>query len=230
MECFRQFSRRHFQRSVDQIRTDRYRLSRRSSICIRYSGKFALDVHQRWSYRSTLYITSTDNLLHALSPSGTLQWTFPTGGQLRGSPTIAPDGSILVCSDDGYLYAIRSDGALRWKKNLHAPLHGTAAVTPEGRILCVTSGGDLVSVDEHGDEEWRTSFAQASTLSNAIVDVNGCAYVGGPDGMLSAFGRYGNFLWRFETGGPIQSTPSIAQDGSIAVGSDDGYMYLIGER
>lgn len=178
----------------------------------------------------TLYITSTDKLLYALSSDGTLKWTFPTGGQLRGSPTITPDGTILVCSDDGYLYALRSDAALRWKKNLHAPLHGTAAVTPEGRILCVTTRGDIVSVDEHGDEEWRTSFALVSTFSNAIVDVNGSVYVGGPDGMLSAFGRYGNLLWRFETGGPINSTPSIAQDGSIAVGSDDGYMYLIGER
>jgi len=37
----------------------------------------------------------------------------------------------------------------------------------------------------------------------------------------------GTLKWRYQTGYPIQSSPAIASDGTIYVGSDDHYLYAI---
>jgi len=34
--------------------------------------------------------------------------------------------------------------------------------------------------------------------------------------------------WRYETGDSVRSSPAIGSDGTIYVGSDDGYVYAIG--
>lgn len=37
---------------------------------------------------------------------------------------------------------------------------------------------------------------------------------------------YGGILWRVQTGGPVRSTPAVA-DGRVFIGSGDGYVYAL---
>ena len=56
--------------------------------------------------------------LYALNPiDGSLKWTFPVGGTMRGgTPCNSVDGTIYVgTSDGGELIAINPDGTLRWR-------------------------------------------------------------------------------------------------------------------
>ncbi len=46
-------------------------------------------------------------------------------------------------------------------------------------------------------------------------------------GIASASGKPGTLKWRFETGGNIESSPAIGEDGTIYVGSRDYYLYAI---
>ena len=39
--------------------------------------------------------------------------------------------------------------------------------------------------------------------------------------------KHKRFLWEFETGGPVRSSPSIGSDGTVYVGSDDNKLYAI---
>ena len=40
----------------------------------------------------------------------------------------------------------------------------------------------------------------------------------------------GTLKWKFQTGSTIESSPAIASDGTIYVGSWDGYLYAIGSK
>jgi hypothetical protein len=54
----------------------------------------------------TIYVGSRDYKLYAISPDGTLQWSFPTSHYVESSPAIGGDGTIYVGSIDNKLYAI----------------------------------------------------------------------------------------------------------------------------
>ncbi|HXK70393.1 MAG TPA: PQQ-binding-like beta-propeller repeat protein, partial [Caldisericia bacterium] len=40
----------------------------------------------------------------------------------------------------------------------------------------------------------------------------------------------GTLKWKFKTDGMVQSPPAIGSDGTIYVGSNDGYLYAIGRK
>lgn len=55
-------------------------------------------------------------------------------------------------------------------------------------------------------------------------------YVGAEDGFLYAFRDQGGtltLLWRFQTGGPVGSSPAIGPDGTAYFGSDDNNVYAV---
>jgi len=64
----------------------------RSSACIDADG---------W-----IYVGSQDDQVRALDPTGTLRWSVNLGADVDGSPTILPDGTLVVGADDGALYAL----------------------------------------------------------------------------------------------------------------------------
>ena len=58
--------------------------------------------------------------------------------------------------------------------------------------------------------------------------VDGVVYVGSADGYLYAVGaESGRERWRFETDGPVFSSPAVV-DGVVYVGSGDGRLYAVG--
>jgi outer membrane protein assembly factor BamB len=56
------------------------------------------------------YSTST-----AWAQNGTVKWTYQTGGPVRSSPAIGPDGTIYVgSSGSAKLHAINPNGTEKW--------------------------------------------------------------------------------------------------------------------
>ncbi len=73
-------------------------------------------------------------------------------------------------------------------------------------------------------------------IYNRIIIVNGLPqrlnqdgtiYIGSGDNYLYALYPNGTLRWRFETGGYIKGSASIAPDGTIYVPSFDGYFYAV---
>jgi len=57
--------------------------------------------------------------------------------------------------------------------------------------------------------------------------VSGVVYVGSDDGGIYALdAATGKVLWKTNTGGPVKSSPEVA-DGVVYVGSDDGGVYAL---
>jgi outer membrane protein assembly factor BamB len=59
------------------------------------------------------------------------------------------------------------------------------------------------------------------------VDCDGIIYFVSSDSSLRAINPNGSLRWRYVTGGPIASSPSIGSDGTVYIGSSDGRLYAI---
>jgi eukaryotic-like serine/threonine-protein kinase len=65
------------------------------------------------------------------------------------------------------------------------------------------------------------------TIKIVIVTANQKVYVGSDDGNLYALNaHYGTLLWKYTTGGAIQSSPTLVNN-TVYVGSNDKYLYAI---
>jgi parallel beta-helix repeat protein len=168
--------------------------------------------------------------LHALNPDGTLKWKYTIGGNLQGSPTISPDGTIYVGGIDGTFYAFNPDGNLKWTyktgETAYNPAIYGAAIGYDGTIYFGTQGGNLYAVNIDGTQKW--TYAVGGTLQGSpIIGADGTIYVGSSNGMMYAFNPDGTIIWTYTTGGGIYGSAAIGANGTLYFGSEDKNLYAI---
>ncbi len=147
---------------------------------------------------------SNDNFLDAptltaMSPTGTVSWSYSDGGQGSFSgPVVADDGTVYAGLDRG--------------------LGGTlVALDP--------AGVELWSYDTDGRPTAAAIGSDGTVYFGGVTSLVG----GNPviDGKLYAVGSDGSLTWTFPTGGVIERAPAIGADGTIYVIS--GTMDLNGD-
>jgi outer membrane protein assembly factor BamB len=186
------------------------------------------------SIDGTIYVGSCDDYVYAIYPNGTLRWRFITGGEIHGDPSIAPDGTVYIGSYDNYLYALSPNGTLQWKIHLGAGPQSNPSIASDGTIYV---GSDrLYAIKPNGTIKWAFDLGSERWIghSSSAISADGTIYVGvnigdGHGGEILAVNPDGTERWRKEiahTG--VQSSPSIANDGTLYVGSiqDVGVSYL----
>ena len=86
----------------------------------------------------TVYIGSTANILHAVTPQGDKKWTYETGDWVRSSPAVGADGTIAIGSQDGFFYVFGLS-ASHVTSRLHLAQRALArnqSATPQLDSLC----------------------------------------------------------------------------------------------
>lgn len=181
---------------------------------------------------------SQDDHVYALAPDGTLRWRLPTGGDVDATPMIDARGTIYVGSDDGKVYAINPDGTLRWRRDVGGYVRAGAALGLDGTLVVGTYGPHVrvVALDaSDGRERWSVRIPAAPTrdvgvASAALVDADGAYAIGAPDDALYFIAPDGRVTQRVVLGGDVDAPPVLVRDGLVAVGCDDGDVYLIGDE
>jgi hypothetical protein len=57
--------------------------------------------------QGTVYMGSVDGKMYAMTRTGQVKWSYPTGGHItEAAPALGPDGTLYFGSEDGYLYAL----------------------------------------------------------------------------------------------------------------------------
>lgn len=185
----------------------------------------------------TTVFGAQDDHVYALAPDGTLRWRLPTGGDVDATPMIDGRGTIYVGSDDGRVYAINPDGTLRWRREVGGYVRAGAALGLDGALVVGTYGPHVrvVALDAaDGRERWSVPIPAPPTrdvgvASAALVDAEGSYAVGAPDDALYLLAPDGGVRARVPLGGDVDGAPVLVRDGLIAVGCDDGDVYLIGD-
>jgi outer membrane protein assembly factor BamB len=135
----------------------------------------------------TVYVGVEASDLYAVdAQTGTIEWTFKTGGNLRSSPTVA-DGTVYVGSFDQKLYAVDADtGTQEWEYGTSAKIQSSPTVA-DGTVYVGDRGntGTVHAVDaESGTEQW--TYATGTAIQSSPTVADGTVYVGSFDGNLYA--------------------------------------------
>lgn len=172
----------------------------------------------------TIYIAAGERLF-ALTPGGSLLWSFTSASTMSAGPTVAPDGTIYVGST--VFYALWPNGTVRWTYMAGYQIQWAPAVGPDGTVYLAT--GSLLAFYPDGSLKW--SLPSSYFLSTSpIVDGRGFVYVGALNHYFYSISPDGTVAWRYGAAAAnvSWSTASLASDGTLYVGGWDGKVYAFG--
>jgi outer membrane protein assembly factor BamB len=173
--------------------------------------------------------------LYAVTPEGVLKWSVMLSGEVTSSPAIAADGTIYIASTgeiefdrvdpcdkesnylpssvapniypaNSHLYAFTPNGALKWRFGGIGDFNSSPSIGSDGTIYI---GSDFRNY-AYGEEKNKIVSYSATT--------EGYLYAISPDGILK---------WLVDLYGDVDSSPAIANDGTIYVGSDKHDVFAV---
>jgi len=158
------------------------------------------------------------------------RWVAASTDSFNCSPAIAPDGSIYIGGDNGTFYAFKPDGTTKWTYATTGTFDtSSAAIGPDGTIYAGALDGNFYAFTPAGTVKWTylvpNSVAGGGTAAVACspaVAADGTIYFKDSASTLYALSPTGVVKWRATVPGESYVAPTIASDGTIYIGSDDG--------
>lgn len=180
------------------------------------------------------YVAANDGAVRAIDlQSGTVDWTFRTGGDIRAG-LLVDEGVVYAVSDDGMLYAISVDGSERWSTDIGNALaerddydnYGSSPRIFDGTLFVGSADGGLYAVDpEDGTVLWR--FASDGPVRTTPAFGEGRVYFETlASSAYAVDARTGEEVWRFGLPGAGTTSPAYI-DGSVVLGSRGTYLTVV---
>ena len=197
----------------------------------------------------TIYFASFDGFLYALEDAdnyGSFKWKSSLGTTLYSSPAVGSDGTVYSGSLNFRMYAWTSSGALKWSYRTDWCVFSSPAIGPGGELYFGSKDENLYALEDfvsYGKLRWKCSagtfFDGHYMDSSPAIGSDGTIYVGTDpyggggrdpmpvDSVFFAVNPNGTVKWKFPMDDGAESSPAVGPDGTIYVGSFDGYMYAI---
>jgi outer membrane protein assembly factor BamB len=169
----------------------------------------------------TLVVGSEDGNLYAYDAETgePLPWSpFATGGKIWSTPVVR-DGVIYVGSQDHNVYAVSlEDGQKLWQ----FPTGGAVVAPPlllEDTVVIGSFDRKLYGIDARdGKLSWQ--FEGKNWFWAGAVANNKTVFAPSMDGNIYALDHKGNFLWKYQVGSPVVSTPVLLPRWLVVAGKD----------
>lgn len=171
----------------------------------------------------TVYkVTSTG--LMAVSPSGSKRWTHLGGGG-SCTPAVGQDGTIYYGThrqsgtENGTFYAVNSNGSTRWSFSFAGDDYESSPVIDAlGNVYFGSNSGMFYSIRaDTGSLNWQQQLG--GIYGSPALDSMGRVLIGNSNGYLYAFDTTGHIAWHSWVGQSSFSSPAVAADGNIYMGS-----------
>ncbi len=157
-----------------------------------------------------------------------LAWKFPTNGSVISSPTVV-DGIVYAGSQDKNIYAIGAwSGELLWKFATGGAVESTPAVVDkklytggdDGFVYCLNANTGALLWKTFVNGNLPFTYNTIVMKSSPAV-TGGKVYIGSLDNYLYVIdANSGNVVWKTKTGGPIESSPAVA-NGAVFFASQE---------
>ena len=201
-----------------------------------------------------VYVATDNGTLYSLrKDTGAVVWSYDIGPSIIGfdytsspvavydSASAPSDNLIYVGSQDGSLYVVRDDGATPSLVRQFSPpaeVRSTPAINPvNGDVYFGSDDNNVYAVTAAGIGRWAVLTGGDIVSSPAVTGDGRTVYVGSDNGRLYIIalnpdGTVNNSPQTYPPSGDdaigaIQGSPTIASDGTIIFGSDDGHLYAI---
>lgn len=211
------------------------------------------DGHERWSTDLEEPIRHPpavdDEQVYVVTEGGTLCafdagrgrqcWTRALGDRVETPPVVADETLFLGAQSDVIITVDTDTGGVAWECPLEegtdADIEGEEVreivVGPED-VFVGTDGGRIFAIDRDGTSRWQQDLESGERPSPPIVSlavdtVTGHLLAAGGDGTVYGLSpARGDLVWRFTTGGPLESGLAVAH-GTAFVASGDLSVYAI---
>ncbi len=181
---------------------------------------------------SVLFVGNLRGELYAFSAlSGKrLGWTT-LGGAIHGSPVI--DGNLSIVPIAGSRETLIAydlvEGKIRWRQSI-GDVHGSPLLL-ETRVFVGTTQGVLYCFSRaDGERLWSYELPNNTTLKgiwSSPAGIDQTVIFGADDGGLYHLNaRSGKLVWRLQTDGPIQASPTL-HNGTVFVSTLGGTVYAV---
>lgn len=160
-------------------------------------------------------------------------WKFETGGPLFSSPAVDPKGNIYIGSLSGSFYSLSPEGELRWRKDLGDSIFSSPLLKGQKVIVGGDSDRIFSLFMDNGNEDWVFSLGPCEAARGLGHDSVNCdadssplvttgdQIVFGGDALYQLSPR-GALQWKVDPGQHARSSPAVAEDGTIFIGSSRG--------
>ena len=191
----------------------------------RFRASGAVDASPALIAQGTIYVTSTDGVLRALSPALRVEWQIALALAPDVSPVAGPDGTVYLGTTDSEVLAVGSDGSVVWRFATASGVTAPAALAADGTVIVGDTGGVLYAIDPQGGHRWSYTTGGAIRSAPAVA-ADGTVYVASADGYVYALDANGVLRWRYAIG-TTDASPTIAADGTLYIGVNQGDLYAL---
>lgn len=151
---------------------------------------------------------------------GSFKWVYSVNGEIRSSPSVAPDGTIYFAEKGGtaQIYSITPSGTFNWSfgySQFPYKAFGSPVIMPDGSILSGCDDGYIYNIDPSGDIIWRFNTGVTSKAGIAYDHSRGRIYACIPDGRLVCLTADGDLVWTFDSGAYFDESPVVSSEGTI---------------
>jgi outer membrane protein assembly factor BamB len=131
-----------------------------------------------------IVVGARDGHVRAFGPDGAVRWDFATRDEIRSSPALGLDGTVIVGSDDGGIYGVRaSDGTQAWRVATSGRVRASARIDADGYVFIGSEDDVLYALDPRGAVAWTVTLGADIDSSALLLPWGGLA-VGCDDGGL----------------------------------------------
>lgn len=167
---------------------------------------------------------------------GTVTWTAATRGLVETSTAVGADGTVVAGSNDKRLHAFAPDGTPRWTARLESLTYSSPAAAVDGTFVVGDHRGAIsrLAADDGRLVARHVGIPQTPRRRSVgiwtapAIDARGAVYFGSRLGHIYGFAYDGRKLLDVATGATVDSNPALGPDGTLYIGSEDGFLYAIG--
>ncbi len=153
-------------------------------------------------------------------------WNFTTGGDVRSSPAIGPDGTIYFGSYDNKLYALNPDGTEKWNFTTGGPVTSSPAVARDGTIYFGSTDNNLYALYPNGSLKWKLSLL-GEIISSPVIGSGGTVYIGTLNDSLYAVYSDGIIKWKFTADSAVTSSPALDFNETVYFATYNASVYAV---
>lgn len=157
-------------------------------------------------------------------------WRHETQDYINGTPAIMDGGLVAFGGCDSVIHVIHLKDGSKLSQVPTAAQIIRSLTSRDGMVYAVNHADQLVAAEVKANKPaWVYEDDGAQFLTIPAVD-EARVYVGSRDKHLHAVDRLnGKQLWKFKTGGRVESSPLVFDD-AVVFGSADGRLYAVDKQ